>query len=139
MSAMYGKRYEDYIKVIYRIAKEKGHVRLKDVADAMNLRPPTVLQYIMKLSERGLVEYSKGEIKLTQDGIAQAEKIEHQYNVIVKFLINVLGVPEERAKEEACFVEHGFSEDTIRRLERLVERFRRSKKCKEECLSGITS
>ena len=138
MSTTYGKRYEDYIKTIYRIQKEKGEVRLKDVADAMNLKPPTVLQYVNKLERNGLVEYSRGKIRLTEKGIEYAERLQHRYNVIYEFLVKVLKVPPQRAEKEACLAEHVFSEETAKR----VEKFLRIILYEEECvklLSALTS
>jgi len=129
MSTVYGKRYEDYIKVIYKIQKEKNSVRLKDVAKALNLKPPTVLQYINKLSQQGMVIYSKGEIKLTKEGEKFAKRLERQYDILERFLSEVLGLSKEKASLEACYAEHGFSEETIRRIEILLDFFKSDGEC----------
>ncbi len=138
MTVVYGKRYEDYIKVIHKLEKEKGVVRLKDVAEALGLKPPTVLQYINKLSKNGIIEYSKGEIRLTEKGREMAERIERQYKILKQFLTDVLGIPEDVAAVEACYAEHGFSEETIERLETLIDIMKNDEKCKE-ILERLTS
>ena len=129
MSTGYGKRYEDYIKVIYKLQKEKKNVRLKDVANALNLKPPTVLQYINKLSDQGMISYSKGVIKLTAEGMKFAKRLERQYEILERFLSEILGIPKDMASLEACYAEHGFSEETINRIEKLLELFKNDNEC----------
>ncbi len=120
MKAVYGKRYEDYIKVIYLLKRDKGVVYAKDVANYLNVKLPTVIEYLNKLSREGLVKYENGIVDLTEEGIEVTKKIEKRYSTIKRFLVEVLKVPEDYADMDACYMEHGLSEVTIAKMEELL-------------------
>jgi len=121
MSA-HGKRFEDYLKVVYMLQRDKEEVRLKEVARTMNLKPPTVLQYINKLCEMGLVVYSQGRIRLTEEGLKKAKKLLEKYEVIRNFFKDVMGMDEEKANEIACLIEHVVDEDTIEKMKTFMSK-----------------
>ncbi len=121
MSA-HGKRFEDYLKVVYMLQQRGEEVRLKEVARVMGLKPPTVLQYINKLSEMGLVSYSQGKIRLTEEGKRRAEEIAKKYEVIKRFFCDVLGLSEDKAAEIACLIEHIMDWEAINKLEHIREK-----------------
>jgi len=121
MSA-HGKRFEDYLKVVYMLQQNKEEVRLKEVARTMNLKPPTVLQYINKLCEMGLVVYSQGRIRLTEEGLKKAKKLFEKYEVIKNFFKDVMGMDEEKASEIACLIEHVVDEDTIEKMKVFINK-----------------
>ena len=123
MSA-HGKRFEDYLKVVYMLQRRKEEVRLKEVAKAMNLKPPTVLQYINKLCEMGLVTYSQGRIKLTEEGFNRARKLLDKYQTIKEFFKEVMGMDEEKASEIACLIEHVVDDESVEKMKKLMERVR---------------
>jgi len=123
MSA-HGKRFEDYLKVVYALQSQKEEVRLKEVAREMNLKPPTVLQYINKLCEMGLVTYSQGRIKLTEEGARRARKLFKKYQTIKKFFEEVMGMESKKADEIACLIEHVVDDDAVRKMERIMLRVR---------------
>ncbi|ALU12055.1 DtxR family iron (metal) dependent repressor [Ignicoccus islandicus DSM 13165] len=120
MRAAYGKRYEDYIKVIYRLKKKKNVVSAKDIADYMKVKLPTVIEYLNKLSKEGLVSYQNGIVELTIDGINKAKEIERKFDTIKRFLIEVLNVPEKYAESDACYMEHGLSDVTVEKMEEFL-------------------
>ena len=121
MRAAYGKRYEDYIKVIYRLKKERGSAAAKDIADYMNVKLPTVIEYLNKLSKDGLVIYKSGIVELTEEGLKKAKEIEDKFCIIKRFLTEVLNVPEEYAERDACYMEHGLSDLTVARMREYLE------------------
>ena len=120
----YGKRFEDYLKIIYVLQTKSGEVRLKEVANAIGSKPPTALQYINKLCEMGLAQYSQGRVKLTERGLKKAEELLSRFEKIRKFFVEVMNMDEKRAEEVACLIEHVLDEDVIKRMEELRERIR---------------
>ncbi len=113
-----GHRREDYLKIIYLLSKEKGRARVKDIAEALGVKPASVVEYLERLASENLIHYRKGEgdIELTEKGYREARKTAEKYEALYVFLVDVLGLPPEQAKREACYAEHGFSNETIERI-----------------------
>ncbi|RLG62976.1 metal-dependent transcriptional regulator, partial [archaeon] len=117
----YRKRFEDYIKAIYKLQREKSVVRVRDLAAALNVKPPSVVEQLRKLSQRGLVLYEKGEyIKLTDKGEMMAREILRKHEALRRFLADVLMVPEDIAERDSCYMEHGLHEITIDRINKFL-------------------
>ena len=115
------KREEEYLEAMYLIKLKKGNVRIKDLALALKIRPSSVVSYLVKLSNKGLVKYMKGgSIELTSKGEEIAKKVYHKHRIIKEFLCKMLELPEDIAEKDACYIEHGVHEETIRKMEKLV-------------------
>lgn len=117
-----GKRFEDYLKAIYLLEKEKGVARVRDLSRVLNVKPSTVVEHLERLAREELVYYEKREyIKLTNKGRSLAEKIYEYHNVIRRFLKEVLMLPEDIAEKDACYIEHGVHKETIERIKLFLE------------------
>ncbi|ALM75866.1 metal-dependent transcriptional regulator [Thermococcus barophilus] len=111
------KREEEYLEAIYLLYKRKGIIRIKDIAKKLRVRPPSVVDALKKLSEKGLVEYEKYDrILLTEKGREIAEKTYSKHLLLTEFFINILGIPPEIAEEDACQFEHYVHEITAERI-----------------------
>ena len=109
---------EDYLEAIYRICLAKGSVRIKDIAENLGIKNPSVTQQIQKLAGMGLVEHeSYGKVTLTEDGKRIGSLIDRRHRLFVDFLGRFLFIPEEIAQEEACRFEHAVSRMTVKHLE----------------------
>lgn len=113
---------QEYLTSIYRLKKSgKKEIRIRDLAKERNVRLPSVTGAMKKLAKMNLVRYSRyGSVDLTEDGERIAEVIDRIERDFYLFLVDFLGVPEEKAREEACHVEHGISMDTGERLAALM-------------------
>ncbi|WP_324734809.1 metal-dependent transcriptional regulator [Thermococcus sp. SY098] len=111
------KREEEYLEAMYLLYKRKGIIRIKDIAKKLRVRPPSVVDALKKLSEKGLVEYEKYDrILLTEKGREIAEKTYSKHLLLTEFFINILGIPPEIAEEDACQFEHYVHEITAERI-----------------------
>jgi DtxR family Mn-dependent transcriptional regulator len=107
---------EDYLEAIYDLNKTGGAVRSVDLAAKLDVSKASVNNAIKQLKAVGLVEQPYyGEITLTSDGMLYGASVLERHCVLERFLIEVLGVEESVAEEEACRMEHTISEDTMRR------------------------
>jgi len=52
---------EDYLEAIYNLSQEKKAVRVKDIAERLKVKMPTVTNMLKALSERGMIEYDQIE------------------------------------------------------------------------------
>jgi DtxR family transcriptional regulator, Mn-dependent transcriptional regulator len=115
---------EDYLEAIYVLDRADKGVRSVDVADKLHVAKPSVHRALKSLVEGGLIEQQRySAIYLTDQGKEQARKILHRHTIIKSFLMNILGLDDKRADEEACKIEHVVCEDTIRRLSDHVNQF----------------
>ncbi|MBV1708970.1 MAG: metal-dependent transcriptional regulator [Erysipelothrix sp.] len=115
---------EDYLEAIYVLDRADKGVRSVDVADKLHVAKPSVNRALKSLVESGLIEQQRySVIYLTEQGKEQARKILHRHTIIKSFLMNILGLDDLRADEEACKIEHVVSEDTIKRLSDHVNQF----------------
>ncbi|KAF5073500.1 metal-dependent transcriptional regulator [Methanobacterium aggregans] len=115
------KSIEDYLEVMYNLQKNNGTIKVKDIALNLNVKPPSVVEAIKKLSESELVSYERyGDINLTKKGFEIAENVIHKHDIIKNFL-NILGVDMDTADEEACAMEHILNSSTINKLKKFAD------------------
>ena len=115
---------EDYIEAIYEVEKTYGYARISDISSILGIKPPTAVNMIKKLEEKGMVEYMRYRgVKLTQKGKKIAKNISKKHEFIRLFLI-ALGVDKERANIEAELMEHILSNETLEKLRQLYEKCR---------------
>lgn len=113
---------ENYLEVIYLLTKRGQKVRISDISSALKVRAPTVTEMVQKLADRGLVLYRPYErnIQLTVEGEAEAMRIMRRHNILKGFL-QLIGVNEEVAEEDACKIEHHIHHETMNRLSQFIE------------------
>jgi DtxR family Mn-dependent transcriptional regulator len=117
-------RLEDYLETIYLLEKENGVARVKEIAEKRNVKMPTVTEVLRRLSEKGYINYEPyGYVTTTEKGKAYAEKIYNKHEAIINFMKKVLLLPEEKAEEEGCLMEHHLSPETVERLKQLTDFF----------------
>jgi len=120
---------EDYIEAIYLLCLKNGHTRVKDIAKKLKVKASSVSEILDKLKERELIEHEKyGLITLTEKGRKVAEEIYHKHQVLLSFLVEVLGVDPKVAEKDACAMEHSISPQTLEKLVAFVEKLKRSEK-----------
>ena len=116
------KREEEYLEAMYILRKNKGVIRVKDIAKLMNVKPPSVVDALKKLAEKGLVEYEKYDrILLTEKGRKIAEDTYSKHVFLTEFFIDILGIPPETAEQDACQFEHYVSEITVQRMKEFAK------------------
>lgn len=108
---------EDYLETVLRLEEKNRVARVRDIALMLDVQMPSVTGALKSLKEKGLVQYEKNSfIVLTERGKVIAEGIYAKHKVILDFLRNVLLLPEEKAVEQACQIEHVIDDDTAGRL-----------------------
>lgn len=115
------RKIEDYLEAIWDLQKNKGYIKVKDIADKLEVTRPSVSEMIKKLSENEYIIYEKyGGIIFTGRGKKLALEIKKRHNLFVEFL-KIIGVSEENAQQDACKLEHDVSPETITCLLEFVE------------------
>ncbi len=129
---------EDYLEAIYQLQRENGTVRVKDIADFVGVKMPSVSSALAALKERGLVEHERyGQVALTPEGRDTAEFLCRRHYALTAFLRDILGIEAEQAESEACRIEHALSAETLRRLLMLLDFIERCPRGGDEWLDRM--
>ena len=108
------RRLEDYLRAIYELELDGYRVRMKNLADRMGVRLPTVFSAVCKLVEMGLVKHERrGHVTLTERGRALASTLLDKHVIIKSFLVRVLGLSEGKARRVACQIEHFLDDEVV--------------------------
>lgn len=124
---------EMYLKVIYELSRRKGSVRSIDIVTERGYARSTVSYAMKSLRAKGLVTVTAdGEIRLTEEGRERVMKVNRRYAVFAEVLER-LGVPEDKACEVACKMEHIVPDDVFLLIERkLAEEKGRDRNAEEQ-------
>ncbi|UCD95972.1 MAG: metal-dependent transcriptional regulator [Candidatus Bathyarchaeota archaeon] len=115
------KNEEGYIETIHALINEYGFARVADIANALDIKPPSVTSMLKRLDGRNFVKYTRYRgVILTTKGTAIARRLNKRHRALKDFLI-LLGVPEESAEADACEMEHKINPETIIKISKFVE------------------
>ena len=115
------KSLEDYLEEIHFLILEKGRARVRDVAQDLRVKMPSVVKAITELKKLELVNQEPyGDIELTAKGRKLAANVLGRHKLLKAFLVK-LNVPEETADNDACLMEHILSATTLDRIRAFVE------------------
>ncbi|MCL2712878.1 MAG: metal-dependent transcriptional regulator [Methanomassiliicoccaceae archaeon] len=134
---------EDYLLRILRLTEGENSAKTTDIAALMNVSAASVTEMLRVLSDEGLIVYRKYRgVRLTEKGIAQAKRIRDKHQIAERFLMDVLDKEQGEAHEEACKMEHILSDESARRMCRIISSAEMSdcEVCGTECVkkrSGI--
>jgi DtxR family Mn-dependent transcriptional regulator len=112
---------EDYLEAIYIILKSKTCVGVKDISEFLGVKMSSVTGALNSLAGDGLVNHQKyGKVTLTEKGDVLAREVAGRHEVILTFLVDVLGVDVRTASKDACRMEHVISDSTFECLRKYV-------------------
>ncbi|MGE5578633.1 MAG: metal-dependent transcriptional regulator [Bacillota bacterium] len=112
---------EDYVEMIYRLSLEDSYTRVLELADALNVQPPSASRMLRRLADEGLVKYEKYSIvKLTPQGNEIGAYLLNRHHVLEEFL-TLLGVPD--VLEDAERIEHNISAAAMSGISELLAFF----------------
>ena len=111
---------ENYLRLIFEL-ENGGGVRNIDLARKLNVAKASVFEILRKLRKLGFVELKKyGKIFLTKKGKVYGEKHFDRHFIIRDFVKKYLNLSHEDAINEACKLEHSFSDDSFIKIKNLV-------------------
>lgn len=111
---------EDYLEMAYRLGKDRGYARTSDLAEALNVQPPSASKMVQKLAEMGYFKYERyGVIEFTEQGRETGEFLLRRHETIEKFL-RMIGVVNY-ILEDTEKIEHSISEETYKQIRLFVQ------------------
>lgn len=113
---------EDYLKILFELGGRTMQVSNKEIANRLNISPPTVTEMMNSLVRVGWVVYKpyKGSM-LTSEGTAYAKTLIRKHRLWEVFLVEKLGFDIHDVHREAELLEHTTSTLVADRLEEYLE------------------
>lgn len=108
---------EDYLKAIYHLSASGGFAATSDIADMLDVAPPSVSGMVKRLSEAGLIEHVPYRgVQLTSQGRRAALRMVRRHRILESYLLQHLGFNWDDVHEEAERLEHAVSDTLIDRM-----------------------
>lgn len=117
---------EDYLEAILMLKQRNGHVRSVDVAEELGYSKASISVAMKKLRENGYIAMDKEGITLLPSGEAIAEHIYERHKFFTELFISI-GVNPKTAREDACRIEHGISDETFSKLKETLAKLKAEK------------
>ncbi|MGH8622120.1 MAG: metal-dependent transcriptional regulator [Burkholderiales bacterium] len=112
---------EDYLKAIYRLSSQGGFAATSDIAQLLDIAPPSGSGMVKRLSEAGLIEHVPYRgVQLTAQGRRAALVMLRRHRILEVYLIDRLGYDWDTVHEEAEHLEHAVSDRLIERMARAL-------------------
>lgn len=110
-----------YLMTIMHLRQENGYARVTDVADHLKVSRGAASRAAALLKERGWIQEDPHRmLELTESGLNLARSVQRNYLIVECFLEDILKVPSEVAREDACKMEHLLSPATSSSLFRMI-------------------
>jgi len=95
---------EMYLKAIWHLMERGEQCRINLIAKMLNIKEPSVIQMLKKLSEQGLIVYNKNGIKLTETGQKIGTTMMRNSRLLEVMMESALKVKID--EEMVCGIEH---------------------------------
>ncbi|NLK44162.1 MAG: DtxR family transcriptional regulator [Tissierellia bacterium] len=124
---------EDYLEMIYRYCEDKPYIRVKTLANLLDVKASSASKMIKKLKQLDLVDYEKyGIIKLTEKGVKAGKLLLNRHNIIENFLL-FIGC-KENTLIQTELIEHYITPSTVKKIDTLCNFFNDNKDVLEKYL-----
>jgi DtxR family Mn-dependent transcriptional regulator len=112
---------QDYLREIYKLQTEDGHVKTSTLAQRMGVAPPSATAMMKKLASYGLVDHElyRG-VRLTRTGERIALELLRHHRLLELYLARTLDLELDAVHAEADRLEHALSETLEERIDKVL-------------------
>jgi DtxR family Mn-dependent transcriptional regulator len=112
---------QDYLREIYKLQTEHGHVKTSTLAQRMGVAPPSATAMMKKLASSGLVDHElyRG-VRLTRTGERIALELLRHHRLLELYLARTLDLELDAVHAEADRLEHALSETLEERIDKVL-------------------
>lgn len=108
---------EDYLEVIAELSVNDGHAHVKEIADQLHVKMPSVTGALRQLARLHYITYSSHQpVVLTALGKSIADRVITRHQILKKFFCDILGMSSAKASEVACKLEHIIDDPALTRF-----------------------
>jgi DtxR family transcriptional regulator, Mn-dependent transcriptional regulator len=111
---------EDCLQALYRLTRDGKAVSTAQAAESARLTLPVFLAALRELLNRELATETRDGLRLTAEGRRLGAGVVRRHRLSERLLTDILGIPWERAHEEAMRFEHTLRPEAEARLDRLL-------------------
>jgi DtxR family transcriptional regulator, Mn-dependent transcriptional regulator len=105
---------EEYIEIIYKLQKQNGKAKTKELAETLHVVPGSITNTIEHLESHGLVAHEPYRgVRLTRDGEKIALGIIRKHRLAECLLADVLKADWSTVHEDACKLEHALTKSLV--------------------------
>jgi len=123
-SRMLSPSLEDYLEEIYQLSLQNEQIRIRDIAERLNVSSPSVVKALRKLHKKNYVQYQRYQgVELTEEGERLGNLLVKRNSILQEFLYVINS--HCNTVQEAEAMEHYLSPPTISAIEKLVEFMKR--------------
>ena len=112
---------QDYLREIYKLQTESGHVKTSTLAKRMGVAPPSATAMMKKLASYGFVDHElyRG-VRLTRTGERIALELLRHHRLLELYLAQTLDLELDAVHAEADRLEHALSETLEARIDKAL-------------------
>lgn len=108
---------ENFLKAVYTLQRDSERVRTNAIAEALNIAPPSAVDFINRCTEAHLIDYeSRKGVRLTPAGEKIALEVLRHHRLLELYLVEALGYSWDEVHDEAEKLEHHISETLEARI-----------------------
>ena len=112
---------EDYIEMIYRLSTSNGYTRIQELADNLNVSPPSTSVMIQKLAKVGYLKYQKyGVVVLEEKGKRMGHRLLERHSIVSQLLLTI-GIDPKNVLMETEKIEHTLSSQSIKCIKKYLK------------------
>jgi DtxR family Mn-dependent transcriptional regulator len=112
---------EEYLEGIYRLQEKSGVARTSDIVKVLQVVPGTVTNTVERLEKEGMLRHEPYRgVKLTDKGRKIALDVIRRHRLSERLLTDFVHVDWDKAHDAACRLEHGITDDVIKKLEKAL-------------------
>jgi DtxR family Mn-dependent transcriptional regulator len=112
---------QDYVREIYKLQTESGHVKTSTLAQRMGVAPPSATAMMKKLASQGLVDHQPYHgVRLTRTGERIALELLRHHRLLELYLVRTLDLGIDAVHAEADRLEHALSERLEDRIDKAL-------------------
>lgn len=116
----YHPAFEEYCEAIFELREDDVAVIQARIAERLDVSRPAVSEMIRRMEAEGIVTVTKGAIRLTDEGLALAERVVRRHRLAERFLTDILGLSWAEAHVEAGRWEHVISDNVEQAMTRVL-------------------
>jgi DtxR family Mn-dependent transcriptional regulator len=112
---------EEYLEGIYRLQEKSGVARTIDIVKVLQVAPGTVTNTVERLEKEGMLRHEPYRgVRLTDKGRKIALDVIRRHRLSERLLTDFMRVDWDKAHDAACRLEHGITNDVIKKLEKAL-------------------
>jgi DtxR family Mn-dependent transcriptional regulator len=112
---------QDYLREIYKLQTESGHVKTSTLAKRMGVAPPSATAMMKKLASQRLVDHQPYRgVRLTRAGERIALELLRHHRLLELYLARTLDLGIDAVHAEADRLEHALSERLEDRIDKAL-------------------